>query len=190
MRLRTHKLTQTHTYTHTQAFDLIDTGHTDRERERKRESHTDASTDLDLLQMVLGMWTCANSKLHTHTTHIHTQAFDLFDTDGSGYVDVRELKIAMRALGFDVKKSEVRAIGGGRAGGGLVFYPPPSTSLPHELACAHTVHTHIQYVSVCVSLAQQHMEICSCLYIFVTTAYIYILIPIKHIMNMLTSYHL
>ena len=35
------------------------------------------------------------------------QAFDLFDTDGSGFVDVRELKIAMRALGFDVKKSEV-----------------------------------------------------------------------------------
>eukprot|EP00802_Teleaulax_amphioxeia_P011180 Tamp_11210.p2 GENE.Tamp_11210~~Tamp_11210.p2 ORF type:complete len:216 (-),score=49.12 Tamp_11210:71-718(-) len=36
------------------------------------------------------------------------EAFDLFDTDGSGFVDVRELKIAMRALGFDVKKSEVR----------------------------------------------------------------------------------
>jgi centrin-1 len=39
-----------------------------------------------------------------------TQAFDLFDTDGSGQVDVRELKIAMRALGFDVKKSEVRTM--------------------------------------------------------------------------------
>ena len=38
------------------------------------------------------------------------EAFDLFDTDGSGRVDVRELKIAMRALGFDVKKSEVRAM--------------------------------------------------------------------------------
>lgn len=36
------------------------------------------------------------------------EAFDLFDTDGRGCVDVRELKIAMRALGFDVKKAEVR----------------------------------------------------------------------------------
>jgi len=36
------------------------------------------------------------------------EAFELFDADGSGKVDVRELKIAMRALGFDVKKAEVR----------------------------------------------------------------------------------
>lgn len=35
------------------------------------------------------------------------EAFDLFDVDGSGCIDVRELKIAMRALGFDVKKREV-----------------------------------------------------------------------------------
>merc|ERR1712139_403912 len=33
---------------------------------------------------------------------------DLFDTDGSGTIDARELKVAMRALGFQVKKSEVR----------------------------------------------------------------------------------
>ena len=38
------------------------------------------------------------------------EAFDLFDVDGSGHVDVRELKISMRALGFDVKKSEVRSM--------------------------------------------------------------------------------
>merc|ERR1711998_591521 len=36
------------------------------------------------------------------------EAFDLFDTDGSGTIDARELKVAMRALGFQVKKSEVR----------------------------------------------------------------------------------
>mmetsp|Transcript_9777 Transcript_9777/g.32739 ORF Transcript_9777/g.32739 Transcript_9777/m.32739 type:complete len:291 (-) Transcript_9777:133-1005(-) len=36
------------------------------------------------------------------------EAFELFDADGSGKVDVRELKIAMRALGFNVKKAEVR----------------------------------------------------------------------------------
>ena len=38
------------------------------------------------------------------------EAFDLFDVDGSGHVDIRELKISMRALGFQVKKAEVRAM--------------------------------------------------------------------------------
>ncbi|ERE88376.1 centrin-2-like protein [Cricetulus griseus] len=36
------------------------------------------------------------------------EAFDLFDVDGSGTIDVKELKIAMRALGFEPKKDEVR----------------------------------------------------------------------------------
>merc|ERR1712006_57833 len=31
------------------------------------------------------------------------EAFGLFDADASGMIDVRELKAAMRALGFDVK---------------------------------------------------------------------------------------
>ena len=35
------------------------------------------------------------------------EAFDLFDTDKSGTIDYHELKVAMRALGFDVKKQEV-----------------------------------------------------------------------------------
>jgi Ca2+-binding EF-hand superfamily protein len=35
------------------------------------------------------------------------EAFDLFDTDKSGSIDYHELKVAIRALGFDVKK-EVR----------------------------------------------------------------------------------
>eukprot|EP00455_Lapot_gusevi_P004051 TRINITY_DN11661_c0_g1_i2.p1 TRINITY_DN11661_c0_g1~~TRINITY_DN11661_c0_g1_i2.p1 ORF type:complete len:172 (-),score=68.46 TRINITY_DN11661_c0_g1_i2:332-847(-) len=35
------------------------------------------------------------------------EAFDLFDTDKSGTIDYHELKVAMRALGFDVKKAEV-----------------------------------------------------------------------------------
>merc|ERR1711975_205332 len=29
------------------------------------------------------------------------EAFDLFDTDGSGAIDAKELKVAMRAIGFD-----------------------------------------------------------------------------------------
>ena len=35
------------------------------------------------------------------------EAFDLFDTDKSGSIDYHELKVAMRALGFDVRKQEV-----------------------------------------------------------------------------------
>ncbi|XP_068438016.1 uncharacterized protein cetn4 [Clinocottus analis] len=36
------------------------------------------------------------------------EAFDLFDTDGNGTIDVKELKVAMRALGFEPKKEEIR----------------------------------------------------------------------------------
>lgn len=35
------------------------------------------------------------------------EAFDLFDTDKTGTIDYHELKVTMRALGFDVKKNEV-----------------------------------------------------------------------------------
>merc|ERR1712141_229023 len=37
-------------------------------------------------------------------------AFDLFDTDKDNAIDYHELKVAMRALGFDVKKSDVLKI--------------------------------------------------------------------------------
>merc|ERR1712070_345541 len=36
------------------------------------------------------------------------EAFSLFDGDQSGAIDVRELKAAMRALGFEVKKEELK----------------------------------------------------------------------------------
>nr|XP_018266096.1 EF-hand calcium-binding protein [Kwoniella dejecticola CBS 10117]OBR88254.1 EF-hand calcium-binding protein [Kwoniella dejecticola CBS 10117] len=35
------------------------------------------------------------------------EAFELFDLDKDGAIDYHELKVAMRALGFDMKKSEV-----------------------------------------------------------------------------------
>ncbi|XP_043920112.1 centrin-3 [Protopterus annectens] len=38
------------------------------------------------------------------------EAFDLFDTDRDRAVDYHELKVAMRALGFDVKKADVLKI--------------------------------------------------------------------------------
>lgn len=38
------------------------------------------------------------------------EAFDLFDTDGSGTIDAKELKVAMRALGFEPRKDEIRQL--------------------------------------------------------------------------------
>merc|ERR1711918_294243 len=38
------------------------------------------------------------------------EAFGLFDADASGMIDVRELKAAMRALGFEVKNEELKKI--------------------------------------------------------------------------------
>ncbi|SBT02179.1 centrin-1, putative (CEN1) [Plasmodium ovale curtisi] len=35
------------------------------------------------------------------------EAFDLFDTNGTGRIDAKELKVAMRALGFEPKKEDV-----------------------------------------------------------------------------------
>ena len=36
------------------------------------------------------------------------EAFKLFDTDDSGTIDSDELKVAMRAMGFEPKRDEVR----------------------------------------------------------------------------------
>lgn len=38
------------------------------------------------------------------------EAFDLFDTDGSEKIDAKELKVAMRALGFEPKKEEIKKL--------------------------------------------------------------------------------
>ena len=38
------------------------------------------------------------------------EAFDLFDTEKIGSIDYHELKVTMRALGFDVKKPEVLSL--------------------------------------------------------------------------------
>ncbi|KAL3905576.1 MAG: hypothetical protein SGPRY_010865 [Prymnesium sp.] len=36
-----------------------------------------------------------------------SEAFHLFDSEGTGRIDYHELKVAMRSLGFNVKKAEV-----------------------------------------------------------------------------------
>ncbi|GIQ88209.1 hypothetical protein KIPB_010410, partial [Kipferlia bialata] len=42
--------------------------------------------------------------------HEIREAFDIFDSDKSGRIDYHELKVAMRALGFDVKKEEIQKL--------------------------------------------------------------------------------
>ena len=36
------------------------------------------------------------------------EAFDMFDTDGSGKIQANELRVALRALGFEPSKDELR----------------------------------------------------------------------------------
>lgn len=36
------------------------------------------------------------------------EAFDLFDTEGTGTIDTKELKVAIRALGFEPKKEDIK----------------------------------------------------------------------------------
>ncbi|CAG9859720.1 unnamed protein product [Phyllotreta striolata] len=36
------------------------------------------------------------------------EAFDLFDNEGSGKIDTKDLKVAIRALGFEPKKEEIK----------------------------------------------------------------------------------
>ena len=52
------------------------------------------------------------------------EAFDLFDTDKTGTIDYHELKVSLRALGFEVKKNEVVDLMKeyDRAGKGLIEY--------------------------------------------------------------------
>uniref|UniRef100_A0A0B7BTF9 EF-hand domain-containing protein n=1 Tax=Arion vulgaris TaxID=1028688 RepID=A0A0B7BTF9_9EUPU len=38
------------------------------------------------------------------------EAFDLFDADCTGTIDAKELKVAMRALGFEPKKEEIKKL--------------------------------------------------------------------------------
>ena len=53
------------------------------------------------------------------------EAFDLFDTDGKGTIDAKDLKVALRALGFEPKKEEVKKLlqEVDRDGTGVIDYP-------------------------------------------------------------------
>ncbi|WFD19514.1 Calcium-binding component of the spindle pole body (SPB) half-bridge [Malassezia caprae] len=64
------------------------------------------------------------------------EAFDLFDTDKDGAVDYHELKVAMRALGFDLKKAEVLEIlrDNDTTGTGLMEWPAFNRVLTERIA--------------------------------------------------------
>ncbi len=53
------------------------------------------------------------------------EAFDLFDTDGSGNIDQKELKVAMRALGFEPKREEIKKLISevDKDGSGVIDFP-------------------------------------------------------------------
>lgn len=59
------------------------------------------------------------------------EAFDLFDTDKSGSIDYHELKVAIRALGFDVKK-EVRHAA---QDAGVPRCARPDRTYPYRVLC-------------------------------------------------------
>lgn len=38
------------------------------------------------------------------------EAFDLFDTNGHGMIELKDLKVALRALGFEPQKEEIKRL--------------------------------------------------------------------------------
>merc|ERR1711871_416405 len=69
------------------------------------------ATDTSLAQMALRRFNAGGKKQKELTEEQKQEikeAFDLFDTDGSGTIDSKELKVAMRALGFEPKKEEIQ----------------------------------------------------------------------------------
>ncbi|KAF2449541.1 EF-hand [Karstenula rhodostoma CBS 690.94] len=67
-----------------------------RAREQKAAAETDAQTALE--------------SLSEEQREEIQEAFNLFDLDKDGYIDYHELKVAMKALGFDEPKQEILGI--------------------------------------------------------------------------------
>jgi len=73
-----------------------------------------ASNNRDTRGQKSGANPTGNRKLRNEISEEQKQeikeAFDLFDSEGVGAIDAKELKVAMRALGFEPKKEEIRKI--------------------------------------------------------------------------------
>ena len=75
--------------------------------------------------MKVGVKRRARTELSDEQKQEIKEAFELFDTDKTGTIDYHELKVCMRALGFDVKKQEVLNLMReyDREGSGQIEYP-------------------------------------------------------------------
>eukprot|EP00066_Takifugu_rubripes_P020032 XP_011609298.1 PREDICTED: caltractin-like [Takifugu rubripes] len=64
------------------------------------------------------------------------EAFDLFDTDGTGTLDVKDLKVAMRALGFEPKKEEIKRMIADidKEGSGTIDYAGFLNMMTHKMS--------------------------------------------------------
>lgn len=76
------------------------------------------------------------------------EAFDLFDTDGSGTIDVRELRIAMRALGFEPRKEELRQLVSNATGAGGAGGAPGSAASAVSTGNGSGIVTYAQFVQM------------------------------------------
>merc|ERR1711998_604388 len=56
----------------------------------------------------MGVATMPRSTMSAEQKAEVKEAFDLFDTDGSGAIDAKELKVAMQALGFEPTAAEIQ----------------------------------------------------------------------------------
>ena len=72
------------------------------------------------------------------------EAFNLFDTEGKGNIDVRELKAAFRALGFQVKKAEIRQMFIGECSSSLSLV----ISLYIGLLCSNLLNLRLLIVGI------------------------------------------
>merc|ERR1711988_1621376 len=63
------------------------------------------------------------------------EAFDLFDTDGSGNIDVKELTVAMKALGCEPKPGEIEKMISDvdDDGSGEIGYPEFLKMMTHKI---------------------------------------------------------
>merc|ERR1711924_524412 len=61
------------------------------------------------------------------------EAFDLFDTDGSGNIDVKELTVAMKALGCEPKPGEIEKMIADDDGGGEIGFDEFLKMMTHKI---------------------------------------------------------